>query len=247
VTAVLLAIASILVFLLLPSVKGQASSKPKNKPRFSLRPRFVRLPALSRPVFILASIFAISQFAASMQVPIIVPYAKQVLRLTDLELGFGIALGAGALALVAVPVGRISDDLGRETALRLALASAIVALATFPFARSMFLLSGLGLLIGFAWLLAFPAALALVSEVVTEQERGAAVGLIYGGQGLGAIIGAPFGGIIAELTARIFSDKAWGLRVPLIIGASIFSVAFLMTFWLGYELSRRPVEVEGQE
>ncbi|MEZ8222045.1 putative arabinose efflux permease, MFS family [Candidatus Fervidibacteria bacterium JGI MDM2 JNZ-1-D12] len=247
VTSALLVIASILVLALLPSIKGQGVAKSKSKPQFSLRPRFVRLPALSRPVFILAGIFAISQFAASMQVPIIVPYAKQVLRLTDLELGLGIAIAAGALALVAVPVGRISDDIGRETSLRIALASATVALATFPFARSMFFLSGLGLLIGFAWLLAFPAALALVSEVVTEQERGAAVGLIYGGQGVGAIVGAPFGGIIAELTARIFSSKAWGLRVPLVIGAVALSIAFLMTFWLSYELSRRPVEAEENE
>jgi len=247
VTASLLATAIILVILLLPSEKGKVLTETKTKPHFSLRPRFVRLPALSRPVFILATIFAISQFAASMQVPVIVPYAKQVLRLTDLELGLGIALGAGALALIAVPVGRISDDIGRETALRLALASAIAALATFPFARSIFLLSGLGLLIGFAWLLAFPAALALVSEVVTEQERGAAVGLIYGGQGLGAIVGAPFGGIIAELAMRIFSSKALGLRIPFVIGAFALSIAFLMTFWLSYELSRRPIEVEEQE
>ncbi|MFN3422553.1 MAG: MFS transporter, partial [Armatimonadota bacterium] len=196
VTAVLLSIAAILVLAFLPSSKGQSTAKPKSKPRFPLRPKFARLSALSRPVFILAGIFAISQFAASMQVPIIVPYAKQVLRLTDLELGMGIGLAAGALALAAVPIGRISDDIGRETALRLALASATFALAIFPLARSVVMLSGLGLLIGFAWLLAFPASLALVSEVVTEQERGAAVGLIYGGQGLGAIIGAPFGGIV---------------------------------------------------
>ena len=247
VTAALLSIAITLVLALLPSSKGQSTAKPKSKPRFPLRPKLVRLSALSRPVFILAGIFAISQFAASMQVPVIVPYAKQVLRLTDLELGMGIGLAAGALALVAVPIGRISDDIGRETALRLALASATFALAIFPLVRSMVMLSGLGLLIGFAWLLAFPASLALVSEVVTEQERGAAVGLIYGGQGLGAIIGAPFGGIVAELATQIFSNKAWGLRVPLVIGAVALSIAFLMTFWLSYELSRRPVEAEEQE
>ncbi|MFN4179361.1 MAG: MFS transporter [Armatimonadota bacterium] len=247
VTAALLSIAIILVFAFLPSSKVQSTAKPKSKPRFPLHPKFVRLSALSRPVFILAGIFAISQFAASMQIPVIVPYAKQVLHLTDLELGMGIGLAAGALALVAVPIGRISDDIGRETALRLALASAIFALAIFPLARNMVMLSVLGLLIGFAWLLAFPASLALVSEVVTEQERGAAVGLIYGGQGLGAIIGAPFGGIVAELTTQIFGNKAWGLRVPLVIGAVALSIAFLMTFWLSYELSRRPVEAEEQE
>jgi MFS family permease len=182
-----------------------------------------------------------------MQVPVIVPYAKQVLKLTDLELGLGISLAAGALALIAVPIGRISDDIGRETSLRVALASATFALATFPFAKSMMLIAALGLLIGFAWLLAFPAALALVSEVVTDQERGAAVGLIYSGQGMGAIVGAPVGGIIAKLATRISSSKALGLKLPFFVGATALAIAFVMTFWLSYELAKRPVEVEEQE
>jgi len=247
VTAALLTLAAILVITILPSVKGERQKEGKLKRLFSLRPHLVRLPALSRPIFILASVFAISQFAASMQVPVIVPYAKQVLKLTDLELGLGISLAAGALALIAVPIGRVSDDIGRETALRIALASATFALATFPFAKSMVLIAALGLLIGFAWLLAFPAALALVSEVVTDQERGAAVGLIYSGQGMGAIFGAPVGGIIAELATRISSSKALGFRLPFFVGATALAIAFLLTLWLSYELAKRPVEAEEQE
>lgn len=246
-TAILLTIALVLVATLLPSVQVKSQHKPKQERKLPLRYKFARLPALSRPVFILAGIFAIGQFSASMQVPIIVPYAKQVLNLTDLELGLGISLGASALALLAVPIGRISDDIGRETSLRIAMASATIALSVFPFAKSTLVLAGIGLLIGFAWLLAFPAALALISEVVTDKERGAAVGLIYGGQGIGAILGAPIGGIIAELVTRIYSNKVWGLRTPLMLGAVTMLITFLMTFWLSHELSKRPVEVEEQE
>lgn len=237
VTAAFLTTASVLVSILPQEAKGgeEVQQKPK---AFLLRPKFARLPALSRPTFLLASILAISQFAASIQIPIIVPYAKQVLRLTDLELGFSVSLAAGALALAAIPIGRVSDDIGRETALRIALASAAFALATLPFVRNLFLIAGLGLLIGVAWLLAFPAAIALVSEVVTDRERGTAVGLVYGGQGIGAIIGAPTGGIIAELATRISSSEALGLKLPLFIGAAALAIAFLMTFWLTRELSR---------
>ncbi len=247
VTSMILTVAGILIVAFLPSSKGRRTEKTESDRRFSIKPKFVRLPALSRPILILAAIFAVSQFAASMQVPVIVPYAKQVLRLTDLELGLGIGFAAGALALVAVPIGRISDDIGHETSLRIALLSATAALASFPFAKSIFVVASLGVLIGFAWLLAFPAALALVSEVVTDQERGAAVGLIYGGQGLGAIFGAPFGGIVADLVAKFSNDKALGLKFPFIIGASVLAFAFLLTFWLSYELSRRPVEAEESE
>ncbi len=246
VTAVLLATALVLALVLLP-LTPRAKSAPKGfKKRLLLRPRFVRLPALSRPVFLLAIIFAIGQMAASMQVPTIVPYAKQVLKLTDLELGLGVAVAAGALAMLSVPIGRLADDIGRETALRIALCCAAFALAAFPFARSVLFLAALGLLIGFAWLLAFPAALALVSDVVTEQERGAAVGLIYGGQGIGAIVGAPLGGILAEVVMRITQSKVWGLRFPFFTGAAALTVALLLTFWLSHELANRPVEVDDE-
>ncbi|MGQ9728227.1 MAG: MFS transporter [Candidatus Fervidibacter sp.] len=161
-TATLLTIALVLVATLLPAVRVKSQHKPKQERKLPLRYRFARLPALSSPVFILAGIFAVSQFSASMQVPIIVPYAKQVLNLTDLELGLGISLGAGALALLAVPIGRISDDLGRETSLRIATASATLALSIFPFAKSTLVLAGIGLLIGFAWLLEFHADLSLI-------------------------------------------------------------------------------------
>lgn len=248
VTAGLLTLAGVLALLMLPASKERhLTGSTQGVVSSPFRRRFVRLSALSRPVLILATIFAVGQFAASMQVPVIVPYAKQVLRLTDLEMGVGIALGAGALALVAIPIGRLSDDIGHETALRLALLSATVALFSFPFVRSLIVLVAFGLLVGFAWLLAFPAALALVSEVVTEQERGAAVGLIYGGQGLGAIAGAPFGGILAELTMTLTNSKVVGLRVPFLVGAFALFLAFLLTFWLSCELAKRPVEQDDLE
>jgi len=247
VTAAIFTTAGVLALIFLPHSKGKREVKVKTNRRLPLKQRFVRLPALSRPVFVLATIFAVSQFAASMQVPVIVPYAKQVLHLTDLELGFGIGFAAGALALFAVPIGRVSDDIGHENALRVALFGAAVALASFSFAKSIFVIAGLGVIVGFAWLLAFPAALALVSEVVTDQERGAAVGLIYGGQGLGAIVGAPIGGFIAELVSGLFNSKALGLKAPFLVGASALFLALLLTFWLSYELSKRPVELEEQE
>jgi hypothetical protein len=64
---------------------------------------------------------------------------------------------------------------------------------------------------------------------------------------MGAIVGAPVGGIIAELATRISSSKALGLKLPFFVGANALAIAFVMTFWLSYELAKRPVEVEEQE
>lgn len=245
-TALVLFMAFILAFVLLPAVKP-VTLQPRRLRLPKLRPRFLRLPALSRPMLLLASVFALAQFAASMQIPTIVPYAKQVLKLKDLEMGVGMVIVTGTLALASVPLGRLSDRIGRDTAIRFALLSATVCLAAAPFTHNIMGIVFLSLIAGIAWLLAFPAALALSSEVVTEQERGAAVGLVYGGQGIGAIAGAPVGGLLAEGFANWFHNKAWGLRAPFLCGAAVMLVALVLTFWLTYELAKRPVETEEPE
>jgi hypothetical protein len=38
-----------------------------------------------------------------------------------------------------------------------------------------------------------------------------------------------------------------GLKLPFFVGATALAIAFVMTFWLSYELAKRPVEVEEQE
>ncbi len=246
VTALLLGLAFVLAIVLLPSVKP-VTPQPRRLRLPKLRPRFLRLPALSRPMLLLASVFALAQCAASMQVPVLVPYAKQVLKLKDLEMGVGMVIVTGTLALASVPLGRLSDRIGRDVAIRFALLSATVCLATAPFIYNVAGIIFLGLTSGIAWLVAFPAALALSSEVVTEQERGTAVGLVYGGQGIGAIAGAPTGGFLAEGFTGWLGSKAWGLRAPFLCGATAMLVALILTFWLTYELAKRPVETEDTE
>ena len=257
VVTVLLALAVVLagvfVLLRLPPGQVQRRHKPMGDRKAPWRLRRARLSAVSFPVLLLATIFAFTQFAISMLVPVLVPFARQVARQSglsegqiDFVMGAGIGVIAGALALGAVPLGQLSDRIGRDAAIRWALACGIVCFLLAPFTPHILLLGALGVLAGLAWLLAFPAVLALSSDIVTEQERGAAVGLVYGGQGVGAIFGSLVGGFLAE-GVKGWQGRAWGLRAPFFGGAVAIFVALLLTFWLSRILAMRPAEVDDTE
>jgi MFS family permease len=72
------------------------------------------------------------------------------------------------------------------------------------------------------------------------------VGLVYGGQGVGAIFGSLLGGFIAE-GVKGWQGEVWGWRAPFLCGAVAISIAFLLTFWLSRELASRPVEADEPE
>ncbi len=253
ITVTLLLLSGLFILLLFPSGKVVPTQPLTSRKKLRWRWKAVRLSAISFPVLLLATIFAFTQLAISMLVPVLVPFAQHVAYLSgisektvDLVMSGGVGVIAVALALGAVPMGRLSDRIGRDPAIRLALLAGLVCFLIAPFVPHIAFLGILGVIAGLAWLLAFPAVLALSSEIVTEQERGAAVGLVYGGQGVGAIFGSLLGGFIAE-GVKGWQGEIWGWRAPFLCGAVAISIAFLLTFWLSRKLSRRPVEADEPE
>lgn len=222
-TAVLLGAASLIAAFTLP---GRRPLSPRG-PRGITMKRGQRLSALSRPVFLLAGLFACIQFAIAGLIPVAADFVKGHLKLSDLTLAVMVIFGAVTLAVLSVPMGRVSDHLGRENAIRLALVTGTLTLVVAPYIRQPWQLEGLGLLAGSVWLIAVPAILALSSEIVTEGEKGFAVGLVTGAQGVGFAFGSIAGGRIAERLS---------LYAPFYLGSFALLLAFLLSGWLTREL-----------
>jgi len=253
ITVTLLLLSGLFILLLFPSGQVRPTQRGREGKKIRWRWKAMRLSAISLPVLLLATIFAFTQLAISMLVPVLVPFAQHVARRSgisekaiDLVMSGGVGVIAIALAMGAVPMGRLSDRIGRDLAIRLALLAGLFCFLIAPFSPHIAFLGFLGFLAGLAWLLAFPAALALSSEIVAEQERGTAVGLVYGGQGIGAILGSLLGGFIAE-GVKGWQGKVWGWRAPFLCGAFAIFLAFLLTFWLSRQLAHRPIEADEPE
>ncbi len=106
---------------------------------------------------------------------------------------------SGATSLVAsVPVGIISDRIGRIPVLFCGLASFALAMVVFAVAPGPSWLIPGRVLIGVAMVASFWIAAAYLGDTVTGAERGLAFGLLTTAMGLGFAVGPLVGGEIAE-------------------------------------------------
>lgn len=125
------------------------------------------------------------------------------------------------VAVLALPMGRLVDRMGKPEAVRLGFAVCAAGLWLLPWVHSMPLLVLTAGLFGLGLLLASPAWLALMTELAGEQCRGGVVGIMNTAQGVGAALGAAFGGTLYDLL---------GHRSPFIASALLFSVSVLIVF-----------------
>ncbi len=105
----------------------------------------------------------------------------------------------GFTALVtSIPIGVLSDRIGRTRVLTFGLSSFGLAMALLAIAPSpAFLIPG-RLLLGAAMVASFWIAAAYLGDIVSPAERGLAFGLLTTAMGLGFAIGPLIGGVIAE-------------------------------------------------
>jgi DHA1 family multidrug resistance protein-like MFS transporter len=126
---------------------------------------------------------------------------------------------SGAASLVAsVPVGIISDRVGRVPVLFCGLASFALAMALFTVAPDPALLIPGRLLIGVALVATFWIAAAYLGDIVGTAERGLAFGLLTTAMGLGFTLGPLLGGEIAE---RASIRGAYALAVVAAVAGAV--------------------------
>ncbi len=130
----------------------------------------------------------------------------------------GIAMGLGAL--VAFPSGKLSDRLGRKKLFVLGGFVAFAATMMIPTTWSLALVVLLLAARSMAFQVASPALRALQADLVPEKVRGRLIGVLESMSGLGAVIGAPLGGLIYD---RFF---AMDLGLPAGLDGSIVPFVF---------------------
>jgi len=119
----------------------------------------------------------------------------------------------GLTALLgSIPLGILSDRIGRARVLLLGLVSYAVAMASFAAAPSPALLVPGRLILGVAMVGSFWIAAAYLGDIVQPEERGIAFGLSTTAMGLGFAVGPIIGGFLAETVS---------LRWAYVIGAVI--------------------------
>lgn len=163
-------------------------------------------------------------FAGGMLVPILTPYARDVLQLSRAELILLLTAGPGLTVLLLIPLGRLADHMGPQRIVGLGVLLAPLVLWTVPACGVVWCLAPLTAALGAGYALVLPAWNAVLLERVPEQGRGTILGLIMALEGLGAALGPAAGGWVADQQ---------GLAAPFRSAAIVFAgAAVLFHLWV---------------
>ncbi len=146
-------------------------------------------------------------------------FALDEYGMTETRFGLLVLGPALVIALVAVPAGHLADTWGKTRCVRLGFSLCTVGLWGIPILHHLhagingFMVSAGVLGIGFV--LAFPAWLALLTELGGERQRGTVFAAVSTAQGLGMLLGAAAGGYLYSLIGHIAPFVAASFLVSL--------------------------------
>ncbi len=160
-------------------------------------------------------------------IPVVELYALDRFGIDQKTFGSLFLVPAVLIGLMAVPLGRLGDRWGRLRSVRTGVFLCAVALWFVPVVPSYHILAAGALIVGTGFLLAFPAWMALLTEIAGEEQRGSVVGAAGMAQGFGAILGAVMGGRLYHVDAPILGIHPHDF--PIYLAASFLLLSFVLT------------------
>jgi MFS family permease len=122
----------------------------------------------------------------------------QDLGATRTETGLVFSLGSLSAAVAGPLFGRLSDKIGRKPVILASMVTFSVTFILYSLARSYIYIYFIQLLEGVGWAALGSSAVALIMDVVSDDERGKAIGLYNTTWNVGWIMGPALGGFLAE-------------------------------------------------
>lgn len=168
---------------------------------------------------------------------LIKPFALTTLRISETAFGV-LALGPSLfIAMVALPAGHLGDKWGKARAIRLGFALCALGLWGLPLLETLH--GGAGgfmvcaSLLGIGFVLAFPAWLALLTDLGGEKQRGTVFGAVSTAQGAGALLGVLIGTTLYGHVAHL---------APFIAAAALVTLGAVMALLVVHDVPHTQAE-----
>jgi len=183
------------------------------------RPMLVRMMAL----------YALSQCAVGLMANTMLPYIKEHFQIEEGDLPKIIVFPAIFVAVLAIPLGRLADSIGRPQAVWISYVLAVIGMAgvactslmepTTNLLSPQIILFGVGMLflVG-SYILGTPAWLGLTSVQVEDSRQAQALSLMQTAQGVGVVVGSA---LVAGAGHMLTTWEKVGVRVGNKIGGKI--------------------------
>src|SRR6266853_5992889 len=127
------------------------------------------------------------------------------------------------MLLVSMPMGAVSDRIGRKGPMLAGLVALAASTLLFAYALALPALFAARLVQGAGDAITWVVGFALVAELYAPDERGRVTGIILGGTSVAYMIGPSIGGWLYELG---------GIRMPFLVVTGMAAVTFAGFLWL---------------
>lgn len=234
IVAFLFAVATLIVWRFYPNDgrNNSATAATTQQERHPLSPKLFWEAIRSAPGHMLLAFVVF--FGMGLIMLLVKLYAMDEFQISETVFGLGLVLPALLIAGLSVPLGRLSDHIGRVASIRLGLTSSAlvlwsVVLPSKPIIPLVLLAMGVGAL---SFVLTFAAWMAELSEIDPDR-RGVILGAAGTAQGLGSILGALLGGVLYEHVS--WTVGAWTVpshRVPFIGCALMLTLGSVLSWWV---------------
>lgn len=154
--------------------------------------------------------------AYSIAVPVL-PDMSRRLGATPTTIGLLFASFGVTLLIVSIPMGAISDRIGRKRPMLIGLAGLSASTLAFAYADRLTWLFAARLIQGAADAVTWVVGLALIADLYGATERGRMTGFVMSGTSLSFMIGPSLGGWLYEIG---------GIRLPFLAVAALSFVTF---------------------
>lgn len=188
----------------------------------------------SKALLVVALTIFVDSFIGGVVVPVLPLYAD-TLGLSSFQLGAIFAAYSAAFLFLSIPIGIISDRLGRKNIMVLGMIGLALTTVAFTFAKSFASLLLIRLLQGIAASATWMVGPALIADMYPPKERGGKMGLAMAGNSFGFLFGPVAGGFLYD----------WGgYAAPFWLSALITVLVLLATILVIKEPEERAVAAE---
>lgn len=189
--------------------------RPIPRPAEAPRAPAAVLATVRRTAWLIPGMF-VQMLALGIVLPVMVPFARQVLHLSQSQYGLMLLAGGAVTVLCLIPLGRVVDRVGSKALLVAGFLLAAVAVLLLAMAHGEGDLLWRAALLGFAYALILPAWNGLTVGKIESEQRGLLLGVFMAIEGLGIALGPLIGGAL----------YTWRVRAPFVTcGAILAAIA----------------------
>lgn len=160
--------------------------------------------------------------AYSIAVPVLPDLSRQI-GASATVIGLLFSSFGLSLLVVSIPMGAVSDRIGRKLPLVLGLVALAASTVLFAFAEDLSWLFAARLVQGAADAVTWVVGFALIADLYGPAERGRVMGLVMAGANFGLMIGPSLGGWLYE---------SGGVKLPFLTAAALSAAGALGFLWL---------------